>query len=82
MLTNVLYFAGTNTLTKVIRALHEGSIFAMCVLKDGTIMTGGGKDGRIVHLDTSLSIIRSEAQVGLKHLIYDYLFKSRLYIQI
>ncbi|XP_031785900.1 echinoderm microtubule-associated protein-like 2 isoform X7 [Nasonia vitripennis] len=58
----IIWARGTNTITKVIRTLHDGSIFAMCVLKDGTIMTGGGKDGRIVLLDISLTVIQSETQ--------------------
>ncbi|XP_031785896.1 echinoderm microtubule-associated protein-like 2 isoform X3 [Nasonia vitripennis] len=59
----IIWARGTNTITKVIRTLHDGSIFAMCVLKDGTIMTGGGKDGRIVLLDISLTVIQSETQI-------------------
>ncbi|XP_011505810.1 PREDICTED: echinoderm microtubule-associated protein-like 2 [Ceratosolen solmsi marchali] len=61
---NVIVWArGTNTIAKLIRNLHEGSVFSMCVLKDGNIITGGGKDGRIVLLDASLNPMGLEAQI-------------------
>ena len=30
---------------------HEGGIFSLCVLKDGTLVSGGGKDRRMVLWD-------------------------------
>ncbi|XP_015834813.1 echinoderm microtubule-associated protein-like 2 isoform X3 [Tribolium castaneum] len=45
---------GTNTIWKFIKNVHEGPIFSICVLKDGSIVTGGGKDGRIVLFDPTL----------------------------
>lgn len=27
---------------------HEGGIFSLCVLKDGTLVSGGGKDRKVV----------------------------------
>lgn len=44
--------------------MHDGSIFSMCVLKDGTVITGGGKDGRILHFDATLNLTGEEAQVS------------------
>jgi microtubule-associated protein-like 1/2 len=59
----IIFLLGTNTITKQIRNLHEGSVFSMCVLKDGNIISGGGKDGRIILLDASLKPIGLETQV-------------------
>lgn len=35
--------------------MHDGPIFSMCSLKDGGIVTGGGKDGRIIVLKADLN---------------------------
>ena len=55
--------AGTNTMAKLVRNLHEGSIFSICVLKTGNVVTGGGKDGRILYYDAFLNLTGVEAQV-------------------
>ncbi|CAG9819557.1 unnamed protein product [Phaedon cochleariae] len=47
---------GTNTIFKFIKGVHEGSIFSICVLKDGSFVTGGGKDGRIVEFGANLAM--------------------------
>ncbi|KAJ3659306.1 hypothetical protein Zmor_011002 [Zophobas morio] len=54
---------GTNTIWKFIKGVHEGAVFSICVLKDGSIVTGGGKDGRIVLFDSSLQKPREETQI-------------------
>lgn len=45
---------GTNTLFKYIKNVHEGSIFSICVTKHGNIITGGGRDGRLVEFAPNL----------------------------
>lgn len=55
---------GTNTILQFIKNVHEGSIFSICVLKDGSFMTGGGKDGRIVHFDSNLMKTGHESEVS------------------
>ncbi|XP_032689911.1 echinoderm microtubule-associated protein-like 2 isoform X9 [Odontomachus brunneus] len=61
---NIIVWArGTNTISRLVRNLHEGSIFSICVLKNGNIITGGGKDGRILHFDASLNLSGEEAQI-------------------
>lgn len=60
------YYTGTNTISKLARNIHEGSIFSICVLKDGFIVTGGGKDGKILYFDESLNLTGGEAQVSLR----------------
>ena len=54
---------GYNAVTKAMWAVHEGPIFSICVLKDGSIVTGGGKDGRVVMYDSSYSPTGAEAQL-------------------
>lgn len=55
---------GTNTITKFIKNVHEGPIFSICVLKDGSILTGGGKDGRMVQLGADLGRTGDESQAS------------------
>lgn len=64
ILTVLLYFIGTNNITKVARNVHEGSVFSICALKEGSIITGGGKDGRLMQFDTSMHPTGYEAQVN------------------
>jgi len=54
---------GYNAVTKVIRKVHDGPIFSICVLKDGSIITGGGRDSRIVKFDTLYRKTGMEAQL-------------------
>lgn len=35
----------------MVSAAHEGGIFSVCVLKDGTMVSGGGKDRKVVLWD-------------------------------
>jgi len=55
--------AGTNNITKVARNVHEGSVFSICALKDGSVITGGGKDGKLIKFDASMHPTGYEAQV-------------------
>ena len=50
--TVFIWGKGYNAVTKVIRKVHDGPIFSICVLKDGSIITGGGRDSRVVKFDT------------------------------
>ncbi|XP_018393791.1 PREDICTED: echinoderm microtubule-associated protein-like 2 isoform X5 [Cyphomyrmex costatus] len=59
----IVWSRGTNTISRLVRNLHEGSIFSICVLKNGNIITGGGKDGKILYFDASLNLTGEEAQI-------------------
>lgn len=48
---------------KLIRGIHESTVFSICVLKDGMIITGGGKDGKLVLLDPGFHPL-DESYVG------------------
>lgn len=47
-----LCHTGTNRISHVIQGAHEGSIFALCMLRNGTLVSGG-KDRRLVSWDGS-----------------------------
>ncbi|KAK3093743.1 hypothetical protein FSP39_019600 [Pinctada imbricata] len=44
---------GNNRISQAVTGAHEGGIFSICVMKDGSIITGGGKDRKIVKWDAS-----------------------------
>ncbi|KAM3959706.1 echinoderm microtubule-associated protein-like 2 isoform 3-T3 [Aphomia sociella] len=46
---------GTNTIAKLLRGVHEGPVFSVAVMKEGQILTAGGKDGRIVMFDPEMN---------------------------
>ncbi|CAK1582473.1 unnamed protein product [Parnassius mnemosyne] len=51
----IVWGRGTNTILKMVRGVHEGSIFTLCCLKDGSVLSGGGKDGRVVMFDSEMN---------------------------
>lgn len=55
---------GTNTIIKFVKNVHEGPIFSICVLKDGSVISGGGKDGRIIQFDSNLAKTGENSQVN------------------
>lgn len=59
----VVWGRGTNTILKLVKNVHEGPIFSLCVLKDGGVISGGGKDGKLVHFDSGLARSGTESQV-------------------
>ncbi|GLD52777.1 echinoderm microtubule-associated protein-like 2 isoform X1 [Lates japonicus] len=46
-----IWAKGGNRISQVVSGAHEGGIFSVCVLKDGTMVSGGGKDRRVVLWD-------------------------------
>ncbi|XP_059209236.1 echinoderm microtubule-associated protein-like 1 isoform X2 [Centropristis striata] len=56
---NILVWGkGTNRISQVIQGAHEGSIFALCMLRNGTLVSGG-KDRRLVSWDSSYQQIQT-----------------------
>ncbi|KAL6105613.1 eml1 [Pungitius sinensis] len=48
---NILVWGkGTNRISHVIQGAHEGSVFALCMLRNGTLVSGG-KDRRLISWD-------------------------------
>ncbi|XP_059062847.1 echinoderm microtubule-associated protein-like 2 isoform X2 [Achroia grisella] len=54
---------GSAAAGRVVRAAHEGPVFSVAVLKEGHVVTAGGKDGRILMFDPDLN------PTGLQHTI-------------
>lgn len=59
----IIWARGTNTVAKLVRGVHDGPVFSVCALKEGSIVSGGGKDRRIVQLDSQLNASGLERQV-------------------
>ncbi|XP_044021947.1 echinoderm microtubule-associated protein-like 1 isoform X13 [Siniperca chuatsi] len=56
---NILVWGkGTNRISHVIQGAHEGSIFALSMLRNGTLVSGG-KDRRLVSWDSSYQQIQT-----------------------
>lgn len=47
------------------RKIHDGPIFSLCSLKDGGIVSGGGKDGRIYLFKQDLNV--AGVAMGVEH---------------
>ncbi|NWS58302.1 EMAL1 protein, partial [Chunga burmeisteri] len=46
---NILVWGkGTNRISHAVQGAHEGGIFALCILRDGTLVSGGGKDRKLI----------------------------------
>ncbi|XP_067336877.1 echinoderm microtubule-associated protein-like 1 isoform X5 [Channa argus] len=56
---NILVWGkGTNRISHIIHGAHEGSIFALCMLRNGTLVSGG-KDRRLISWDSSCQQIQT-----------------------
>ncbi|XP_043941272.1 echinoderm microtubule-associated protein-like 2 isoform X2 [Protopterus annectens] len=42
---------GGNRISHAVQGAHDGGVFGLCVLKDGTIVSGGGKDRKVILWD-------------------------------
>uniref|UniRef100_A0A7N6B7K6 HELP domain-containing protein n=2 Tax=Anabas testudineus TaxID=64144 RepID=A0A7N6B7K6_ANATE len=58
-----IWAKGGNRISQVVSGAHEGGIFSICVLKDGTMVSGGGKDRKVVLWDHGYAK-KSEMEVG------------------
>ncbi|XP_072424628.1 echinoderm microtubule-associated protein-like 1 isoform X2 [Chiloscyllium punctatum] len=56
---NILVWGkGTNRISYAIQGAHEGGIFALCMLRDGTLVSGGGKDRKLISWDRNYQKIQ------------------------
>lgn len=39
---------GGNRITQAVPSAHDGGVFGLCALRDGTLVSGGGRDRRVV----------------------------------
>ncbi|XP_041981397.1 echinoderm microtubule-associated protein-like 2 isoform X2 [Aricia agestis] len=56
----IVWGRGTNTIAKLVRGVHSGAVFSLCALKDGGVVTAGGKDGRVVLFDGDMNATGTE----------------------
>ncbi|XP_077521622.1 echinoderm microtubule-associated protein-like 2 isoform X11 [Amblyomma americanum] len=54
---------GSNKVCRTIVGAHDGPLFSICAMKDGTIVTGGAKDRKVVQWDSSLTRTGQEAKL-------------------
>ena len=72
---NVLVWArGYNGVTKALWGVHEGPVFVVCVFRDGSMVTGGGKDRRAVRCDaeyrpTGEEVVLQEEVGGVRSVV-------------
>ena len=57
--------SGQNKISKALVGVHEGGIFSVCVMKDGSILSGGGKDRRIIQWSNAYQKTGQETEVGI-----------------
>ncbi|XP_062242000.1 echinoderm microtubule-associated protein-like 2 [Platichthys flesus] len=58
-----IWAKGGHRISQVVSGAHEGGIFSLCVLKDGTMVSGGGKDRKVALWDHEYRK-QSEMEVG------------------
>ncbi|CAG5127063.1 unnamed protein product [Candidula unifasciata] len=54
---------GSNRIVNAVTGAHEGGVFSLCFLKDGTLLSGGGKDRKIIQYDSTLQKTGLETEV-------------------
>ncbi|KAK0137169.1 Echinoderm microtubule-associated protein-like 1 [Merluccius polli] len=61
---------GGSRISQAVSGAHEGGVFSLCVLKDGTMVSGGGKDRKVVLWDhhynkqSEMEVRRLQSQVN------------------
>jgi len=55
---------GSNKISQAVCAAHDGGIFSICVVKDGTVITGG-KDRRLIEWNAAYQRTGREHEVRL-----------------
>ncbi|TGZ62681.1 hypothetical protein CRM22_007279 [Opisthorchis felineus] len=51
----IVWRHGSNHISQICHNAHDGGIFSLCVTKDGRLVSGGGKDRRLVFFDVALN---------------------------
>ncbi|XP_076442286.1 echinoderm microtubule-associated protein-like 2 isoform X4 [Babylonia areolata] len=60
----IVWGKGTNRITQAVVGAHEGGVFSLCTTKDGNLLSGGGKDRKVIEWDSSYSKTGRETEVG------------------
>lgn len=59
----IVWHQNSGRMIRTIFNAHDGSIFDICTLKDGTIVTGGGKDKKIIEWNANMNRTGREAKL-------------------
>lgn len=59
----IIWNSAMGRICRTIMGAHDGPIFNICTLKDGKIVSGGGKDKRIIEWDAAMVRTGREAKV-------------------
>ena len=62
---------GGNRIQQAMTGAHEGGVFSLCFTKDGNLLSGGGKDRKIIQWDSEFKKTGSETEVR-----QTYVFKT------
>lgn len=63
----LLIILGVYQISKQIKA-HDGSVFTLCQMRNGMLLTGGGKDRKIILWDHDLNPEREiEVRMKMEH---------------
>ncbi|CAH1261926.1 EML1 [Branchiostoma lanceolatum] len=55
---------GTNRISCSMVGPHDGGIFSVCVMKDGTLVSGGGKDRKLIAWDRNYQQTGAESEIA------------------
>eukprot|EP00794_Sanderia_malayensis_P017440 gene17440-19184_t len=59
----LLWGQGSNRVTKALKDAHDGAIFSICCMSDGKILSGGGKDRKVIEWNQYLQKTGHDAEL-------------------
>lgn len=60
----MIWNKGSNRVNRMIYNAHDAGVFSLCAMKNGTFLSGGGRDRKIVEWDESFNATGREAKVS------------------
>ena len=60
----LLYYVGSNRIVNAMIGAHEGGVFSLSMMEDGMLLSGGGKDRKIIQWDNTYSKTGQNAEVS------------------
>ncbi|XP_071079314.1 echinoderm microtubule-associated protein-like 2 isoform X12 [Haliotis cracherodii] len=54
---------GSNRISQAVTGAHDGGVFSVCVMKDGSILSGGGKDRKVIQWDSAYKKTGLETEI-------------------
>lgn len=65
-----VHVLGSNKISKSLPNAHEGGVFSLCMTKDGSLLSGGGRDRKIIEWDTDLQRTGYEIEVSTNEILF------------